>query len=57
MEQQLTTSPQQHWLSKFVGLDSKIEYKVGKLNNVANALSRRDEEEPYVVSNTSIPLF
>lgn len=45
LEQRITTSPQQHWISKLLGFDFHVEYKAGGSNVVADALSRRDEEE------------
>ena len=34
--------PQHQWISKLFGLDFTIEYRPGRLNTVADALSRRD---------------
>lgn len=45
MEQKLTTLVQQKWLSKMLGFDYVIQYKKGKDNVVADALSRKDELE------------
>ena len=39
LEQRLTTSPQQHWISKLMGFDFWVEYKAGRLNLAADALS------------------
>lgn len=44
LEQRLTTSPQQNWVSKLLGFDFMVEYKAGALNKVVDALSRRDIE-------------
>lgn len=44
LEQRLTTSPQQHWVSKLLGFDFEVEYRAGPLNRVADALSRREED-------------
>lgn len=40
MDQSLQTPEQQAWLHKFLGYDFKIEYKPGKDNQAADALSR-----------------
>ncbi|KAF2288781.1 hypothetical protein GH714_013267 [Hevea brasiliensis] len=45
LEQRLTTSPQQHWLSKLLGFDFRVEYKAGQQNIVVDALSQQDEEQ------------
>jgi hypothetical protein len=43
LDQRLTTIPQHTWVSKLFGYDFFVEYRQGKLNVVADALSRRDE--------------
>ncbi|KAJ8754363.1 hypothetical protein K2173_002814 [Erythroxylum novogranatense] len=43
--QRITTAAQQKWLFKLMGFDLVIKYKGGKENVVADALSRRDEQE------------
>jgi hypothetical protein len=55
LDQRLTTIPQHTWVSKLFGYDLTVEYCAGKLNTVADALSRRDEE--VVVLALTGPLF
>lgn len=43
MEQRVITPDQQKWVSKLLEYDYKIKYKPDKENNVANALSRIDD--------------
>jgi hypothetical protein len=40
----LSTVPQHQWISKIFGYDFIVEYRLGKLNTAADALSRRDTE-------------
>jgi hypothetical protein len=40
LDQALVTPPQQHWLSKLMGFDFSVEYKLGRANVVVDALSR-----------------
>lgn len=44
MDQKITTNLQQKWLSKLLGYDHSVQYKKGKENHVADALSRLHEE-------------
>lgn len=50
LEQRIITSPQQHWLSKLMGFDFAVEYRAGRHNIVADALSRITETEPLIAS-------
>jgi hypothetical protein len=45
LDQRLSTIPQHQWVSKLFGYDFSVEYRPGRLNTVADALSRRDAEE------------
>lgn len=56
MEQKLTTLVQQKWLSKMLGFDYVIQYKKGKDNVVADALSRKDELEGSLAVMQSVTL-
>lgn len=47
--QKIVTTAQQKWLYKFMGYDFKVEYKKGKENVVADALSRSHEQPQGVV--------
>jgi hypothetical protein len=37
--------PQHHWVSKLLGFNFSVEYKLGRTNVVANALFRRGTEQ------------
>jgi len=50
LDQRIITSPQQHWLSKLMGFDFAVEYRAGKHNTVADALSRCLEDQPSLTS-------
>ena len=45
LDQRLSTISQQTWVSKLFGYSFQVEYKLGKQNVAADALSRRDEHE------------
>ena len=55
LDQRLTTIPQHTWVSKLFGYDLTVEYRAGKFNTIADALSRRDEDVAALV--LSGPLF
>jgi len=55
LDQRLTTIPQHTWVSKLFGYDLTVEYRAGRLNTVADALSRRDEGAALLT--LSGPLF
>lgn len=42
-DQKITTVAQKRWLTKLMGYDFNIEYKPGRENTVADALSRQEE--------------
>jgi hypothetical protein len=44
LDQRLSMVPQYQWVSKLFGFDFAVEYRPGRLNTVADALSRRDAE-------------
>ena len=44
LERRLSSEEQQKWITKMLGYDFEIIYKKGKLNVVADALSRKDED-------------
>jgi hypothetical protein len=45
LDQRLSTVPQHQWISKLFGYNFTVEYRLGRLNTVADALSRRDTED------------
>ena len=56
LDQRLTTIPQHTWVSKLFGYDFMVEYKPGKLNGAADALSRR-AESGMALNTISTPSF
>ena len=49
LDQRLSTIPQHHWISKLMGYDFRVEFRPGRFNVVADALSRRDGDAPLLV--------
>jgi len=47
--------PQHHWVSKPLGFDFSTQYKPGRTNIVADALSRRDTD--MEINSISVPSF
>src|SRR3954471_3819595 len=45
LDQRLSTVPRHQWIGKLFGFDFTVEYRPGRLNTVADALSRRDTED------------
>jgi hypothetical protein len=45
LNQRLSMVPQHQWVSKLFGFDFDVEYRLGRLNTVTDALSRRDAED------------
>ena len=54
LEQRISSKEQQKWVKKTLGYDFKIIYKKWKLNVVADALSRKDEEVEALLCSISI---
>jgi hypothetical protein len=49
-----STIPQHQWISKLFDFDCSVEYRSGRLNTVADALSRRDVEEVALSSTVAV---
>jgi hypothetical protein len=45
LDQCLSIVPQHQWISKLFGYDFTVKYRPGRLNTVADALSRCDTED------------
>jgi hypothetical protein len=56
LDQRLSTILQHTWVSKLFGYDITVEYRPGRLNAAADALSRR-EEEITTINAISAPTF
>jgi hypothetical protein len=59
LDQRLTTISQHTWVSKLFGYDFSVEYRQGKLNAVADALSRCHKEilGMHTISSPSFTVF
>jgi len=55
LDQRLSTIPQHQWVSKLLGYDFTVEYKPGKQNMVADALSCRDATKPSLMALSESP--
>ena len=47
LDQHFSTVPQHQWISKLFGFDFAVEYRLVRLNTVADSLSRCEPEEPH----------
>jgi hypothetical protein len=54
LDQRLSTILQHQWVNKLLGYDFLVEYKPGKQNTVADALSHRDAIEPSLMALSKI---
>ena len=54
LHQKLTTPAQHLWLVKLLGFDYEIEYKLGKENIPADALSRIPSKDLYAMTTSTI---
>lgn len=59
LDQRLSTVPQHQWIIKLFGFDFKVEYRAGRLNTVADALSRRETTSGsvYTISTPTFQLY
>jgi hypothetical protein len=55
LDQTISTSAQQKWLVKLLGYDYEIEYKRGRENSVADALSRIEGPKSLMAISHPIP--
>ena len=51
LDQRLSTVPQHKWISKLFGFDFTVEHHPGRLNTVADALSRHDADHDAAVDD------
>lgn len=45
LDQRLSTMSKHQWISKLFGFDFAVEYRLGRLNTVANAMSHHEEPD------------
>jgi len=50
LDQRLSTVPQHQWISKLFGFDFSVEYRPGRMNTVADALSRMEVGQPELAA-------
>ena len=56
LEQKLTTTIQKRGLTKLLGLDYTIQYRMGKTNRVTDALFRQFEDKAQLLSLESVTI-
>jgi len=57
MSQTVQTPEQHRYLARLLGYDFMIQYRAGRANVVADALSQIEEESPASFSLLSMPQF
>lgn len=59
LDQLLSTMPQHQWISKLFSFDFLVEYRSGRLNTMADALSRHDQLDAHlaILSGPSFKLY
>lgn len=56
LDQRLSTLPQHQWVSKLFGYDFDVEYRLGLLNTIADALSLHGDDDTTLIVITG-PTF
>jgi hypothetical protein len=54
LDQRLSTVPQHQWVSKLFGYDFSVEYRPGRLNTVADALSHGEDEDACLATTSML---
>lgn len=57
LEQRVDTPAQKKWLTKLMGYDFIVEYRSGRENMAADALSRRDEHSVLLAISQPVPTW